>query len=503
MKILKFNESNIDLKELEKTSKSGGLRGDVLVKKIKDKEDIIFKPKRKPTSSTKITNVDEIIPEITDDKGHYDPKSAKEFFQKGRLYDDVIEGEDDEIYKLNDIEKTSDFGSSGGASLGSKDTRNVECIQSLFLALRQEKGNDSISEKSVDDLFDVDGNIKKELLDMVKVPITIDRDMLDSYTPTWLSSFINTANALYEVRPIFTKDKKTDDNALSRRRRFIFYQIGYSEGLTKVLSDKYKSFTQTTGIPISKWTPSDVWVVLQTQHRLVISRINECKTLDDLNSLIDNLFDSKTLRGISLKKLKDIKSTSDIKIILNKVTPIPIYTFNKVVTSNNPLGSLGIKIISNRHIPIDSPIFKDGPEAMDVRSFSGPNTLSDVSGEVLGESARHGKVGLLRINKFIERIDPSLTKIPTRSELETISDRKLKSEINKINDRIKNIGQGVGTRGNISGRPRLVSKYQALKVAEFFYDNPNIADQLIQDIFYYAMSIKTDEFTCPKYVRII
>ena len=502
MRILKFNESNLDLKELEKTSKSGRLRGDVLVKKIQDHDDISFNQKGSK-SVTQVSNVDEIIPKITDDNGHYSPKLAKDFFQKGRYYDDVIEGEDDELYRLNDIEKTSDFGSSGGSSLGSRDTRNVECIQSLFLALRQEKGNDSITEKSVDDLFDATGNIRKELLDMIRVPISIDRDIVDSYTQTWISSFINTANALYEIRPIFTKDKKTDDNALSRRRKFIFYQIGYPTGLTKILSDKYKSFTETTGIPISKWTPSDVWAVLQTQHSVVISRINECKTLDELNDIIDELFDSKTLRGISLKKLKDVKNTSDIKIILNKVTPLPVYTFEKAITSNNALGSLGIKIISHRHIPIDNSIFKYGPEAMDVRSFSGPDTLSDVSGEVLGESARHGKVGLLRINRFIEKIDPSLTKIPTRAELELVSDATLKREINKLNKKIKTLGQGVGTSGNIDGRPRLVSKYQALKVAEFFYEHPDIADELIQDIFYYAMSIKTDEFVCPKYVRII
>ena len=83
MKILKFNETNIDLKELEKTSKSGGLRGDLLVTKLKDQEDISFKPKGKPGKIKQVTNADEIVPNITDGAGKYDPDAAKDFFKSG------------------------------------------------------------------------------------------------------------------------------------------------------------------------------------------------------------------------------------------------------------------------------------------------------------------------------------------------------------------------------------------------------------------------------------
>jgi hypothetical protein len=97
MRVLKFNEANLDLKELDKTSKSGGLRGDVLVSKIKDHDDISFKPNGKPNSITPVSNAEEIIPEITDDNGKYDSEKAKQFFKSGTRYDKVIQGEDDEI----------------------------------------------------------------------------------------------------------------------------------------------------------------------------------------------------------------------------------------------------------------------------------------------------------------------------------------------------------------------------------------------------------------------
>ena len=106
-----------------------------------------------------MTNADEIVPNITDGAGKYDPDAAKDFFKSGTRYSKVIQT-DDERYQLNDIEKTSDFGSSGGSSLGTKETRNVECIQCLFLALRQTKGEVSITESSVSELFDEEGNIK-------------------------------------------------------------------------------------------------------------------------------------------------------------------------------------------------------------------------------------------------------------------------------------------------------------------------------------------------------
>lgn len=506
MKIIRFNESNLDLKELDKTSKSGSTRGDVLVSKIIDNDDLTFNKGGKSKKVTSVVNGDEIIPEITDDRGKYDSNKAKEFFKSGNRYTKVIRDEDDEMYQLNDIEKTPEFGSSGGASLGTTDTRNVECIQCLYLALRQTKGEESIDEDDIDSLFDDDGNISSEILSSVKVPIEVNRDIISAYSKTWLKSLINTANAIFEVRPIFSKEiSPIKDNILSRSRSYIFYQIGYKDGLTKAITNKYRSFPETTGIPISKWTPSDVWAVHKTQHMIVISRINECKSLEELNRLIDTLFDSKILRGISLKKLKTIQKTSDVTLILNKVTPVPNYKFDSVITSTNPLGSLGVKILANREVNLDleSPHFINGIEVMDVRSFSGPDNPSDVSGEVMGDSARHGKVGLLRINKIIGQINSNIDLIPTRKELNYFTDTELTNEITKLNVKITQLGKAIGTKDSVVGRARLVSKYQSLKLSELLYSNPDDADEIIESIFYYAMSIKNDQFICPKYVRII
>jgi hypothetical protein len=500
MKIQKFNEVNINLGELDKTNRDGKLRGNVLIDKIKDHEDIIFNPSNGDKVEADVKNSDEIVNAISSD-GEYDKEKAKRFFTSGSRYKKVIqvEKDDEDIrFQLNDIEKTEDFGSNSGSSLGTKETRNVECIQCLYLALRQTKGDEKLSEDCFTELFDIDGEIRKDLLENVKVPITINREIIENHLEGWLSTFVNTANALYEVKPAFSTDK-IPDNVLSRRKTYIFYQIGFDGGLTKTITDTYRSFPETTGIPIAKWTPSDIWAINKSQHILISNRIKECKSIFELNSLVDSLFTSKTLRGISLKKLKDIEKIDDVKIVLNKVTPKPTYLFNRIITSTNPLGSLGIKIIADRISPIES---ENGEEVMDVRTFGGRDKASDISGEIIGKSARHGKVGLQRINIALSEIDPDIS-IPTKDELSYMSDSELRQQIDSMNQFIQREGEVRGTKGSIDSRVRLISKFQSLWLGKLLYENRDIADDLIQNIFYYAMAIQNDVFECPKYVRII
>jgi hypothetical protein len=133
MKINKITEANIDLNDLDKPGQ-GGLRGDILVKKLKDEEEILFNPKSGDVSLTKVVNSDEILPEITNDVGKYDSKNSRGFFKSGNKFKKVLLGEDDILYQLNDIEKTKDFSMKSGTSLGSVETRMVETIQCFFFS---------------------------------------------------------------------------------------------------------------------------------------------------------------------------------------------------------------------------------------------------------------------------------------------------------------------------------------------------------------------------------
>jgi hypothetical protein len=511
MKILRFDEKNLTLQDLDKSINGLG-RGNVLIKKLQDEDKFSFKPPHEAPKIMPIENGEEIVSNISDEDGEYDSEMSKDFFKNGLRYTPVIQAADGEEYRLNDLEKTIEFGSSGGASLGSKGTREVECLQCLFLALRQTKGRD-IKEGDINDLWDENGMIKNTYLEQIRVPLEFTDEIIETYfeNEKWMSTFLNVSNGMYSIEPVYTKGRNHYEKALSKRKKYIFYHIGWDKSITDALAKQYKKL-ENSGIPIAKWTPSDVWAVSMDQEDSVLTEIYKCETFTELNRLINSLFTANLLRGISLKKVSGIKD--DMTIIINKLTPVPEYKFNGVVVSSNPFSSIGLRILANR----ESKYMEDGIDTIDLRSFSGPTTPSDISGEVLGNSARHGKVGLWWINRVIDNINSEYDfgePIPniTLKEDITESDEELRLEITRLKDLIVSYGATETRNGadRVSTRPQLLSKYQALKVAEILYKysetrtsgGKSVSDILIEDMFYYAMSIKNDVFECPKYIRMI
>jgi len=506
MRIEKFLEANLNLGELEKPVNSDQLRGDILIDKISKGDNLIFKTKSGGRFSGKVSNPDEIINAVSDEAGKYSSKKARDFFLKGRNYRKVIKVENEtNDLQLNDIEKTKDFGSSCGSSLGTIETRYVECIQCIFLALRQNKGNESLTVDNYEEIYYDSGEIREDLLENIRVPIFLDREIIEKYSESWLNTFLSTANSLYEVRPIFTKENSDLDTILDTRKKYVFYQGSYDTGFMKKLSLVYRSLPETNGIPMAKWTPSDIWVIEKTKEVSIINGIEESRSISELNRKIDDYFNRKLLIGISLKKLKSIKRTSDVNLVINKMTPIPKYVFKEIVTSEDPMGSISVKIIVNQISPIES---ENKDETMVVRSFSGPNFISDVSGEVMGSSARYGKVGLYRINKIIgnvsNRVGKFIPQIETKSELSLWTNERLIEEIYKMNDFVGGMGRKTRTKESVDlTRSKIISKYQALRLAEILYEYKDYSDEIIENAFYYAMSIKNEIFVSPKYVRIV
>jgi len=511
MKILRFDEKNLTLQDLDKSINGLG-RGNVLIKKLQDEDKFSFKPPHEAPKIMPIENGEEIVSSISDEDGEYDSEMSKDFFKNGLRYTPVIQAADGEEYRLNDLEKTREFGSSGGSSLGSKGTREVECLQCLFLALRQTKGRD-IKEGDINDLWDEDGMIKNSYLEQIRVPIDFTEDIIELYfeNENWMSTFLNVANGMYSIEPIYTKGRGHYEKALSNRKKYIFYHIGWGKSITDALAKQYKKL-ENSGIPIAKWTPSDVWAVSMEQEDSVLTEIYKCETFIELNRLINSLFTANLLRGISLKKVSGVKD--DMTIIINKLTPVPEFTFKGVAVSSNPFSSIGIRILADRK----SKYMEDGVDTIDVRSFSGPDTPSDISGEVMGHSARHGKVGLWWINRVIDNINNEYsleTPIPSITIKEDIteSDEALKREITRIKTLIVSYGATETRNGadRVSSRSQILSKYQSLKLSEILYEysetrtstGKSVSDILIQDMFYYAMSIKNDVFECPKYIRMI
>lgn len=494
MKINKITEANIDLNDLDKPGQ-GGLRGDILVKKLKDGDEILFNPKSGDISLTRVVNSDEIITNITNDVEKYDSKKSREFFKTGNRFNKVIQGEDDVKYQLNDIEKTKDFSMKSGTSLGSVETRMVETIQCFFLSLRQKMDRDLILDEV--DKFIFDKELFAEVILDFRSKVKLTPTDIINYSGSWLETFINTANSMYSNIPVYTTDLKV--NILSKVKRYIFCHISCDDGISGALLNKYRGFPESIGVPISKWTPSDVWAIDSRREQEILTEVKKSSTISELNDVIDKYFDTKVLRGISLKKVK----SKDFNIVINKVTPKPKYVFDRCIIAKDPLTSLGIKIVSKRK----SVYMGYDDEIMDLRIFSGSyHNPTDISGEIVGENARHGKIGLNKINDMIRKNCGHEYLIPVKAQLDLLSDEEIENEIFNMNDSLMDKGATYGKTGPSKEvtRARLISKYQSLKVGELLYtlEKP-ILMELIKNIYYYALCIENDQFESPKYVRII
>jgi hypothetical protein len=515
MRIKRFDEANLNLKELDKKQKDGELRGQKLVKKLRDDGEFTVS-KGKEETDVKFINADDVADNITNPSDQFDQTKAKNFLAKGKNYTKVFQGDDLKDYKLNDLKKDEYFGSSGGSSLGFEKTRLVESLQCLFLALKQSLITiPKIGRFHTSELFDDEGNIDSEILRYVRIPIEIDGEFLSDFIKNdkdgWVDTLLNTANALYNSDlQLVGKNQRT---VFKTNKKYVFHQIGVDSPLMKELLRSYDGCAETEDTPIAKWTPSDIWAVELNRQQTIINEIRDSFGIKELNDIINKRFMRSQMIGVSLKKVGGEES---IKLVINKLTPAPRYYFDKIITSVDPLGSIGVKLVAK----FTSEVIKDGSETLYLRSFSGGQTTSDISGEVEGQHSRYGKIGLNWINSIFSECGVLKTRqVPTKNQIssnvELYTDEYLLSEINRINATIPNKSRTTTKR--ISGRPSLISKYQSLKFAELITQlskegiklepdenvYASIADKVTEDIFYYAMSIQNYDFECPMYVRIV
>jgi hypothetical protein len=508
-----LNEALININELEKPSDIGK-RGDTLIQILSSNKTVKING-----NDIIISNSDDILDNITDEDGNYDSDKAKLYFVKGSRYKQVIQDEEGNTYRLNQIEKTDDFGSNRGSSLGSTETSEVESIQCIFFAFRQELGRGiTYYDKS---------RIKKELITLsnsVETAVLVTPELIDKHWSKWKSSFVKTANSMYEAEDF----SGYGDTILNKRFRYKFAHIG-SKGICSAIKDAYKRCKQGSNIfpEFSKWCPADVWVVSQITEQVLIDYLNRIDTFNNLNHFIDTMFNYKKLIGMSLKK---VSQEENIKLVINKFTKPPKYRLNSVKVSFDPTSSINVDIITKR---LGTKYFPEGLEKMTVRSFSG-NSKGNVSGEITGKTAKHGKISLNSINDIL--IKYGLDPVPLynndrnyNTSISDMTDEELMEEIEVINDKIikryENFSKSRVPK-NIS-RVRLISKYQGLFLswvlmyAKDEESSPEkienedgiqiteprtIADKVIQEMFHYALSINTTgtpKGRTPRFVRIV
>ena len=514
----RIDEAKMNLRELESKSPAG-LRGDVLVSKIRDDEPITVTA-RGATKEVVVVNKEQVLKAITNKTGAYNPFKAAMYFTvpdaHKRYRPDAILGDDGEHYKLNDLEKTAEFGSSKGSGLGSVDTRYVESISCVFLAWRQLKRQD-LTLEDYDDIMSLSVDSFQEFLGMytrLDEKLALDRSDIARYWDKWKHSFTYIPNFLYYPGIIHSGFK--NENLLDQGRLYRFCQLSCTGGAVAALRATFRD--RHPGINFAKWNPSDIFAVDVSAEAEIEARLLACKSNSLLNDIVDKSFETRQMVGVSLKK---IKSESDIRIIVNKITRPPRYKMSTVRVSRLPLATIGLEIVADRK----SREFGHGSEVMVVRSRGG-GKLQNISAEVRGKTAKHGNMSLTQINKILDFY--GLEKVPSvaarteehyRQSIEEWSEADIKREILAINKKILHY-YGTPIEPRVLAlevdRVRLLSKYQALFLAWVIMDAENylsdregytLADRVVEDMFHFALSINItpgkDSGRTPRYARIV
>jgi hypothetical protein len=254
-------------------------------------------------------------------------------------------------------------------------------------------------------------------------------------------------------------------------------------------------------VNISKWNPADIWAVSQESERQIVDSLSIFRDGDDidkLNNIIDKFFDYRELVGISLKK---VSRDEDVTMVINKLSSIPKYSFSGISLSADPFATSSLRIQANR-VGLGETL-----EYMSVRCFSG-SKVQNINGEIAGDTARHGKISLTKINDILD--SHNLENVPTVDYISRYNDDELKDKIVELNNIL--IGKYKTTIPRRTSkevtRITLVSKYQALYLSYILMKNKktrrsSVTDAIIEEMFHYAMAIRYSGKRTPKYVKII
>jgi hypothetical protein len=517
IKFSKFFESNLKLGEL-----SNKKRGDILVKKLKNNEPITIS-NDKNSSNDKNVKIDkmkngndwvepeEAISNITDQDGNYDSDKAKSYLTKSTRYLKVFKDEDENEYQLNQFKKTKEFGSKGAGRL----IREFESIQCIFLAIKQAYPNKLLGRNNIFDFFRKYKEITNENGSLLKLNsnVNIDEQLLEDFIQDedWLSTFYRIPNKLWDKRY-----KYLDQNEL-----YMIYHVGNkdSDSIYIALSDQYKKFSKYgkfNDINITKWCPADVYLVSFISKNDIIKDIKSTNSISELNSIVDKYFDEKKLLPISLKK---INKDSNFKIITNREVDkeLPEFEISTLMTNNDPLRGIGSKISTFSTWKYRNNKNVDNKSRVLNLDSSNTSKKQEIDGEVEGSSSRHGKISFNAMKRIIDsakdqftfqeiQTTDQLSKLET-SQLETIAS-DLKEKVDRITPDNLLLHNSSPRSSHINGdKNKLISKIQSLQIvvamSEIYNQDQSVANNIITKIMRYALSIQTDKFDTPRYLRVI
>lgn len=506
-----FLEAHLTLAELGKVRRDD-IRGNILIKKLKDHDPLTLNT----GGEVKIDKMkdggewsdidDETIGQITDDEGNYDPDKAGGYFAKGVRYQKVLKDDKGDDYQLNQLKKTTEFGSSGAGRL----IRQFETVQAIFLAIKQSNYTEMLTPDNLLEFYQkyVEDSKNQRLL-FTPDNVKINRELIDDFIEDddWVTTFCKISNEMWK-----------DDTHLDRSKKYAIYQLGYKgKSPINTLLEKYKSLSKKgefTDINFAKWCPADVFLIEHQSVDKINDEILNCDSIDVLTSLCDEIFDARLFIPISLKK---ISKSGKLLIITNKEKEkeLPNFYIRKFMIGSD-LRGIGSKIKTSSVWK-----YRDRKDAASKRrnmNFDSSDTGKplNVDGEVEGSTSRHGKISFRSTKRIIDayRVHaPDMTELQEYDELSELPDDLLENMIEDIIEIMADnqkyveavpLRRGRDIKGNSN---KLISRLQSLQIVlammELKEVDTHLANECVTKLMRYALSIQTDKFDTPRYLRIL
>jgi hypothetical protein len=542
----KFLETTLNI-PLLKTVRNGKQRGDILVKKLEEPKPRLTlnngeKVDIDPDSAEKVSN------DITDVRGEYDDtKGVKKFINDKNRYLDVLKDEEGNDYKLNNFKKDTDFGSSGAGV----NTRNYENLQCIYLAHKLVRPDVDLTGENIVRLLEEYNDSGSEIANKIHLHLPnitkVDDILMDALdSPDWSTTLVEVTKDLYdfESRSLRLFSKRFTG-------KYHVYHISCKEKTSpfNLIRNKFKSILKNLDlesklkIEFSKYCPADVIVCVDGFNFSKL--LNDVKTIDGikdkdgniieqgLTDVLNTLYSNRILIPISLKKVGvTVNSIKTYNIIINNEfeRPLPEFQIESFVIYEDIERGIGSKIKLNSSWRDSKDIEIDGEDrTLTIDSANTSNRLN-VDGEVEGKFSRHGKISFLYMKYFIDSVKEitgldNLQILQQYSELEKLNEDvlidKIQSILIKLNNKSneskliqitypKQLGTQVSSGRPIAGdnrKNKLISKLQSLQIilaiVEVRLFNIVDADDLMNKIMRYALSIQADVFVTPRYVRVI
>lgn len=593
----KFFEKKLTLSDL----KNDKARGNTLVGKLKNKEkleldsgaQIEVDKMKDPDIDGDWEEPEVAVKNLVDATGEFDILKATDYFKntkpkdkrknklKANTYVPVLQDTTGKEYMLNDLKKNVNFGSTGAGLR----IREHESIQMIFLAKRLHDGVDYPGPTKIKGKYYYPemaetletmvgtssfefGNVKLKLAPGFK----LTEEMFAYYgsDQSWLSTFTNVPNKLanqvdskgrkvlspniaYTIFHTANKEASSTANVIFAKFKALSKMRPATNESTKAdaLANKYfsrlpnpedapkyiKPFDRASKeeIDFSKYCPADIFIVDTNSIDDLNKGIMACEDILELNTYLNDSFNDRQIIPVSLKRVGPSPNSAMLIINAEEKMKLPSFHLASFRISADADKGIGSKIMT------DSKWKNNGKTIRRERNLTmdSPNTRTNnnIDGEIDGLWARHGKVSLLWIKRFIEgsdyyrKIEDLFDKYSNDeaddkvsveiSEWKNLSDKKveeLKQILNKVQADIDLMESKSGSlrlkvRHDLGGKDiggiqnKLISKIQSLQVIRalcgIYFISPAEVDRVVTKILLYALSVQNPGFSSPKYVRVI